>query len=381
MTLRTILFVSHSSHLYGAEQCLLDIVLNLPSSIRPIVLLPSYGPMTHILAGKDIEHIVVPFRGWTGHNFRLLKGVYRFTANIFAQVRIMILLRKTQIDMVYTNTLFAPIGALLSLFIRAPLVWHVHEFVDEHLDAKFDFGLIFSMKIVNRLTKFVVCNSNALGRNMSKFIDEQKTKVVYNGMLEQCNMNKFHFRKGISSKALIRLLIVGSINVNKGQYEAIMAVNELILMKKNVELIVVGSGSVSYVNELKKLTRQLDISERIKWEGFKINVMDYYLLSDILVVCSKFETFGRVAVEAMSTGCPVVAANTGGIPEIIKDGFDGKLYHTGEYHELAEKIATLIDDGEQYMKISNNSILSSFSRFGRDRYVRELLDICEQAWI
>ena len=376
---QTILFVSHSSLLYGAERCLLDFVLNLPSRIRPIVLLPSYGQLTKILAENKIDYIVIHYMGWTGSKYRFAKGSYRFFANIVAYLRTIWFLRKFRIDLVYINTLFAPIGALLSRSLRVPLVWHVHEFVDENLPAKFDFGLRISMKLVNKLSKYILCNSNALSKNLSQFVSDLKIKVVYNGLLENVNVNSAHPRSGMVSRDKIGLLIVASITPNKGQYYAIMALCELIKMGENVELIVLGDGIIEYIIELKSLADQLGVADRIKWEGYKNNVAEYYQLSDILLVCSQFETFGNVIVEAMSNGCPVVASNTGGIPEIITDGYDGLLYRTSSYHELAEKVACLINDNELYVKISKNSIRTAYSRFRKDRYVSDLVNICDKA--
>lgn len=378
MEFKTVLFVSHSALLYGAERCLLDIVCNLPDRIRPLVLLPSYGPLTTVLSDNKIDFIVVPFRGWTGRKLRIFKAAYRFLANIAACIRIIHSLKNIRIDLVYANTLFAPMGALLSFVLRVPLIWHVHEFVNEHFESKFDYGIYISMKVVNKVSNLVVCNSSALKINLSRFVSNDKIHLVYNGMLNISDKKTIVYRKSLRADKIVSLVIVGSITANKRQSDAIMAVSELINIGKNVKLSIVGSGDESYISELNNLVRRLGIMDRINWEGFKEDVSDCFMSADIALVCSSFETFGRVVVEAMSVGCPVVATNTGGIPEIITNELDGLLYNPGDYRQLAQNILILIDDGECYTSISRASIVSAYERFDKGRYSNQILSLMDQ---
>lgn len=377
MPVKTILFVSHSALLYGAERCLLDLVLNLPARIHPVVLLPSHGPLTDVLSENDIDYYVVPFRGWTGRKWCFLKTAYRFLSNIGAYIKILRTLKTLQIDMVYINTLCAPIGALLSISFRVPLVWHFHEFVSRDSGIKFDYGIDISMKAVCKYADLVVCNSKALKKNISQFIPAEKISVVYNGMLNKLDNKSLSGSKRLQPGKTTSLVIIGSIENNKNQADAIKAVNELVKMGKNVELKIVGNGDAAYIRNLKNIVIEMGVTGRIKWEGFRENVTDYYISADIALVCSQFETFGRVVVEAMSTGCPVVATNTGGIPEIINNGYNGLLYKPGDFCGLAINIANLIDDDKLYSQISKNAIDSSYSRFDREKYVEALVGLCD----
>lgn len=58
-------------------------------------------------------------------------------------------------------------------------------------------------------------------------------------------------------------------------------------------------------------------------------------------MCSRNEAFGRVTVEALKLGKPCIGANSGGTPELIRDGWNGLLYETGSPSSLAEKIEVL----------------------------------------
>ncbi len=63
----------------------------------------------------------------------------------------------------------------------------------------------------------------------------------------------------------------------------------------------------------------------------------------ITVVPSRYETFGYTAVEALTFGCPVIAANAGGLAESVRDGQTGLLFDSGEPRSLANQIAKLLD--------------------------------------
>ena len=64
----------------------------------------------------------------------------------------------------------------------------------------------------------------------------------------------------------------------------------------------------------------------------------------VTVVCSRYETFGLTATEAMSQGCPLVATRAGALPEIIRDGWNGLLCRPDDPEDLAEKLCYILSD-------------------------------------
>jgi glycosyltransferase involved in cell wall biosynthesis len=100
--------------------------------------------------------------------------------------------------------------------------------------------------------------------------------------------------------------------------------------------------------------------------------------ADITLVCSTCEAFGRVAVESMSVGTPVVGSNSGGLPEIIEDEVNGLLYKPGNPQMLANQVTRLVNDPELYELISQNCISSVYKRFTTDRYVADIESIIRE---
>lgn len=340
-------------------------------NIKILVLVPAKGPLTCILEEKNIDYIVIRYMGWLGRKKTILKGTYRALVNAVAYIRLIKKLKAVSIDLIYTNTVYSPLGAMLSSGLGVPHIWHIHEFVHEDLDAKYDLGTNLSMKLINKTSAKVICNSVAVCKKMANYIPMEKLAVVYNGFPEfnerpQGKLNK----NGVCVKEKLRLCIIGSLHPGKGHIDAIQALHVLANDGVDAELRIVGTGNKKYIRRLETLANKLGVSDRISWVGFMSNPIDVFTLSDITLVCSKSEAFGRVAVEAMSVGCPVVGTNSGGLPEIIEDNVNGLLYQPGDYKMLAAQILRL-KDRELYQWISKNAISSVYKRFTMDRCVSD----------
>ena len=101
-------------------------------------------------------------------------------------------------------------------------------------------------------------------------------------------------------------------------------------------------------------------------------------MADVTLVCSRWEAFGRVIVEAMLAGKPVIAtANSGGTAELIEEGKTGLLYERGNHIELADKIQYLYKNPEVRSKLGQAGYASAVGRFTLERYAQEMLDLFE----
>lgn len=376
-----VLFASHASGLYGAERFLRDVLPALPARIKPLLLAPARGPLTEWAAGRGIECLVVPSYGWQGHRFRVLKGACRLTWNLTVLPRVLRQTRGRGIKLVYSNTLHSLFGALVAWAIRAPHIWHAHEFPEGEFLGRFDFGLRGSMRFVAAHSDLIVCNSMTLRNCMARYVPETKLRVVQNGVIEESDGKggAKAGRTGIHQNERLNLLMVGSLSANKGHIDAFRAVRHLRQLGKNVVLTIVGDGDRDYQTALVKSGRNLGIEDSVRFAGFQNELDAFYREADIVLVCSRAETFGRVIVEAMSFGCPVVASDTGGIPEIVANRVNGLLYKPTDFRGLAAAVLTLIDDPGLYAGISLRSLEGVAGRFSIDKSVSELLAVVDEA--
>jgi D-inositol-3-phosphate glycosyltransferase len=84
-------------------------------------------------------------------------------------------------------------------------------------------------------------------------------------------------------------------------------------------------------------------------------LIDYYNAASIVVMPSRYESFGMVAIEALACGTPVIAANVGGLSIIIEDGVNGYLFPMNDFQALAKKIILLLKNQALCQKFRDNA--------------------------
>ena len=94
----------------------------------------------------------------------------------------------------------------------------------------------------------------------------------------------------------------------------------------------------------------------------------------ITVICSRYENFPFAVIEAMALGCPIVAAKTGGIPEILQDGVNGLLHRSGEPSDVAAKIIHLLRNPPQAVQLGRQAAADCERRFYPDVVARRFAD-------
>jgi glycosyltransferase involved in cell wall biosynthesis len=103
-------------------------------------------------------------------------------------------------------------------------------------------------------------------------------------------------------------------------------------------------------------------------------VQDLRLNSYLTIIASRYEIIGYTVIEAMCQGCPIIASNVGGIPEIIKNGYSGLLFEPGDAKDLATKILTLVNNRDLAIKLANNAITECQNNLSPKVIVGQTLD-------
>ena len=124
-------------------------------------------------------------------------------------------------------------------------------------------------------------------------------------------------------------------------------------VQTNVHLVIVGDGSQR--DDLVKLADSLKIHESISFSGLQQDPRDYYWAADFFVLPSHTEGLSNALLEAMSCGLPVVASNVGGAMDVVDDGQEGFLFKSGDYEELAQKLALMLQKRPQWSEIGTHS--------------------------
>ena len=110
-------------------------------------------------------------------------------------------------------------------------------------------------------------------------------------------------------------------------------------------LVMVGKGDLDV--DLRAEALRKNVNGKVKFLGWRQDINELMPVFDMLVLPSLNEGMGRVLVEAMAAGKPVVASRVGGIPDLIQDGYNGYLVPPADQQALAEAILKLLNDRDR----------------------------------
>ncbi|MBU0559540.1 MAG: glycosyltransferase family 4 protein [Bacteroidetes bacterium] len=241
---------------------------------------------------------------------------------------------------------FNPLREIVSLLL---LIWYTKKYdikIYHSHHRKVEFlsfivSKIFNVKTVmsvhSELTSFknisyksdvLVAVSNHIAQNLKSVYNKKNVRVIYNGTKINEQLNT------ISSLEPFKILYLGRFEKHKGYdllINAVLGLSDKIL---NIHLYFIGEGE-----DLSILRKSILDNKLISTVRKSNNVYLRYLITcNLLVLPSRIESFGLAAIEAGMAGLPIVASNTGGLKEVIRNNEDGLLFESGNSLDLQNKI-------------------------------------------
>ena len=193
--------------------------------------------------------------------------------------------------------------------------------------------------------KKVICVSHAVKKEVQKIVTEDKTTVIYSS-INPSNLESFKtglLRKELSLNENKQIIaVVSALTKEKGIETFLAAAKILLESKLNLHFVVIGQGILQ--DSLIKQSEKLQISDSVSFLGFRENVKELLLDIDLLLFTSKSEGLGTSLLEAVEMNVPIVAYNTGGIPEIVKHLETGYLVNEYSATEFAKGAKELLKD-------------------------------------
>jgi glycosyltransferase involved in cell wall biosynthesis len=127
--------------------------------------------------------------------------------------------------------------------------------------------------------------------------------------------------------------------------QLLKAMGDVWLDHDDTILVFIGKGDLDA--DLRAEALKSSANDRVHLLGWRNDIDEIMPIFDILVLPSLNEGMGRVLVEAMAAGKPLVASNVGGIPDLVQHDYNGLLVPPGDEKALAASIKLLIDDPEK----------------------------------
>ena len=384
MTTPRTLFIDHTGALGGAELYLLDAARALRSPCH--VLLFDDGPFRERLEKENIPVSVcqasapvlkVSREAGLVSVVRAVPGLINLLINTLRKAR--------SFDVIYINSQKAlPIGGLAGQLTGTPVIWNLHDILTaDHFSAVNRQLAVWS---ANLLADRIVVNSEATRR---AFADSgghaEKTTVIYNGIdptpFESITDDEIQTtRRSLGIDDAPTVGIFSRLAPWKGQHVLLRALADL----PEVHALLVGAPlfgeEEKYAQKLHSLTERLGLSERVHFLGFRDDVPTLMAAVDVVVHASTApEPFGRVIVEGMMAGTPVIATRAGGAQEIIDHEQTGLLIPPDTPDALCNAIQRLIKAPDYAHKLACTGREAALTHFTVESMVHRIQEEIEAA--
>ena len=375
------LFFNHSSALGGAERSLVELVRELSQDYdtRCTVVLPSAGLLEVELQKAGAQTMLAPISWWCALSQQELD---RNPANLSltaAWLRENLpILRDLHPDVVLTNTMVLPWGAIAAFLLDKPHLWLVNEFGSRDHGLLFQLGMEKSLEFIAQSSERVLTRSKAIQNALFSGLTAPKVETVYRYIPPPTaeELIPDPDAPGFRNPQAFKLLLSGTISEAKGQEEAVRALK--ILLDRGLgplELLMPGYTHAEFKAYLEKLISSLGLESFARILPFQQRIAALTKQADAILVCSRMEAFGRVCLEAMQLRKPVIATASGGNLEMIQDGETGLLYPIGDIPALADRIERLMKDPGLRARLGESGFRFVNTQFSEERFGGRISEI------
>jgi len=377
---RTIISITHYTKLYGANKSLLNLIEGTQDEINWIVFCRAMksesGDIREELKRLNIKHFSVPFRVdvfvrrktlLQTNLFFLIEFIFQFTLAAF----IALYARLVSAQYIHSNSTATCLGAYISFISRISHIWHFREFLSKDYNYEYKFGIKYFVYWANKAYKIIAISKAihdecVINRNITT-----NSEILYNGVIPKKSIVT------LVNKELyypIKLLIIGVLDPGKNQLEAIKAVKILKHRGHDVELSVSGEASGEYFNQLVHFAHEYRLEDSVVFTGYLRDAFKAYSRAHITLVCSRNEGMGRVTVESMALGIPVIGFDAAGTSELIEHNHSGVLYRNDEVG-LANEIERLWLNRELYESLRVNAHKLASEKFVTEKYAQNFFKL------
>ena len=289
---------------------------------------------------------------------KFFKLLYNFVFGKMNRKKMEKIIRNWKTDIIISNSFVLLEGIKISIDLGIPHIWHIREFMkDDHQIEHYSNQKIKSLTEKSN----AIFISKAIEKYYLKKYNFLSSKVIYDQVREPLHES---IRNEYFANGIIKIMIAGILQENKGQLEAIKIAEQIKKEGYDVKLDIYGEGD-NY-DQLKKYIENNKI-DYIEFKGFCQNLSEKRSQYDISLVCSKNEAFGRVTIESMLAKNITIAANAGASNELIVNNKTGYLYSLGDIKGCSNLIIKIYNNKENVYDIVENAY-----NFAREYYCKPI---------
>jgi len=354
----------------GAENKLMELIASLDKKKYEILLanIGPVGPLKCQFEKLGIKIYDFP-RKWRFDPIPLLQ-LYK-------------LIRYHKIEIVQTTLFWADfIGTLAAKAAGSPLIlsWETvsHEGDPYHNNFQRQDGY----RLLAKLNHMIVAVSNEVKTSLirRRGVDPDKIRVIHYGVdLKAFHPNGKEIRTALRSQFNIEsnvflIGIVARLESWKGHKYFIEAFSDIAPRLPNVKTILIGDGSLR--PELERLSEEKNLQDCLYFLGIRDDIPALLNCIDLLVLPSlPGEGFPNVLLEAMACGKPVIATKVGGVPELVRNGYNGYIVKAGDVDELKSALLKAVGDDAQIRQMAKNALQTVQKDFSLEKQIKGFEEI------
>lgn len=374
-----IVFITTSSNYLGANRSMYVLIQELKNlRYEIIVCCPSEGELCVELEKINVSYWVVPFVNWAFPKY-INPAYWTFPfqkkKNSIAVLSICEKVRATTgVDAIYTNSSLTGIGAEVAQAMGLPHIWHIREFGEADYNLHFMEGRQRFYEYANR-AKAIIAVSKAIEIEVLAPVIAPKY-AIHNGIFSQSALQKIGIQR-FESIEKFTYVVIGLLHPTKGQMQALQAFHQVYKKNKNTRLWIIGSGRRLYTLRLKAYIKLHGLQDAVQMIDYIAKPMETIAQAHVMLMASKSEGMGRVTLEGMACGLPVIGYDGGGTPELVQHGVDGYLYKSQE--ECVSYMYQLSQDKELCKKMGTAGRRKVEQEYTVEDFARKINTIFEKA--
>lgn len=333
----------------GAEKCLSELLeKEVKSNIGCALIAPDEGKLTEYARGLGVPVKVIsysPWVRWVNENPLVLaaKTAVKAFRNVPAESKLKSYFRELAPSVIHINTSTISSGFFAARSLGIPIVWHIRELCDK------ESGRVFyipeKQRTIIASSDKVIAVSRTVAKAFSPYTQAENICTIYDSVRPPDSLERFD----LFTKSPV-IAIIGSVVPAKGQMEAFQALAELAQEDITFKVIVAGDcPDEEYQNKLVRIIEKTGMQGRFAFLGRVSEPYETLFSSDICLNCSRSESFGRVTVESMLSGCLTIGKDTTGTTELLSNG-RGLLYNTT--YELVENLFWALNNANDARQIA-----------------------------
>jgi len=384
---RTILFVEQQSWRGGAQRVLEAALDSVSGEYKCVVAFPDQGPFRSALDRKNLETMDLPIGNYQPGQKSFLETITFAWRSLYCAFNLVRVIRRRQISLLYVNgPRCLPAAVLAAWWTGRPTIFHLHLILNRRLEA----GLVAWFS--RRVSRILACSKAAAASLLDRAPKlSGKMQVLYNPLPDPQGFWKVptedqsrppdsggRGKRGDDDQ--FTLGMVGRVTETKGHHLLLRALGDLPLeLREKLRLIVVGAPAPGcepdsrYAAALRREAARLGLDGQIYWAGYQTDPGGFYETMDVLIHPALAEAMCIVILEALSKGIPVIAARTGGIPEVVQDGVNGLLVSLEDSSALSRALKFFLERSEVRERLRAGACRSLDRRFSMEVFSSSIL--------